>query len=104
MLVAGPGGVQVGVIYRERNNGDIENGSYYVLGVFCLVWLKVFLAKRGGTSASPCELSRVTKIVRGYRKTVMLLLPYLISNRFGTSVTQGHHHKWYFVLGDYAID
>lgn len=37
-----------------------------------------------------------------YRK--MLLLPNFISNHFGTFVTQGHYHKLYFVLDDYAVD
>lgn len=77
-------------------------------GFFGLVWMQVILTKRGGMSASPHELPRAAKIVKGlcqgYRKTVMLLLPYFISNHFGKFITQGHYHKLCFVLADYAVD
>lgn len=56
----------------------------------------------------PHELSRVSKMAKGlcqwYRKMVMLLLAYFISNQFGTFITQGHYHKLCFVLADYAVD
>jgi len=59
-------------------------------------------------SASPHELSRVAKIVkglcRGYSGMVVLPLPSFISNDSGMFISQGHYHKLYFVLGHYAVD
>lgn len=67
------------------------------------------LTRRGGASACPGGLERATEILnvlgRGEcRKMVMPLLPDFISSHFGTFITQGHCHKSYFVLGDYAVE